>query len=111
MRKIIMNKSVYIQLLSITLVSFKSCLKYLLINPICSFAQYVEDLRCASWPPSSDRLIANRLTEIFQSFCLKVDFHNLSAHNPPKTRNCTNRRNRNQTGQEFFLVGGRGPIS
>ena len=40
---------------------------------ICSFAQYVDYRRCAILSVS-DRLIANRLPEIFHSFCLKVDF-------------------------------------
>jgi len=50
----------------------------------------------------SDRLIANRLTEIFPSFCLKVDFV-LSVHDPAKTRNCTDHRNHNQNREDFFF--------
>ena len=59
----------------------------------------------------SDRLIANRLTEIFPSICLKVDFVylftiRLNLGIVPTTEITTN------IAKSFlFLVGGRGPIS
>jgi len=97
-----MNKLVYMQLLSCQSFS-KTVWSIYWWTAICSFAQYVEDWRCASWSTAilsvSDRLIANWLIEIFQSFCLKVEC--LSANDPPKTRNCTNQRNHNQKDFSF----------
>ena len=77
MRRIIMYKSVYIQLLSITSVFFKTCWKYLLMNrdlQFCTIRGGLEVRQLAAIFSVSDRLLANRLTEIFQSFYLKVDF-------------------------------------
>jgi len=78
MRRIIINKSVYIQLLSITSVFFKTCLKYLLMNCDLQFCTIrggirLEVRQLAAILSVSDRSIANQLTEFFQSFCLKVD--------------------------------------
>jgi len=72
--RIIMNK---LQLLSIMFVFFKTCLKYLLMNrdlQFCTIHGGLELRQLAAILSVLDRLIANRLTEIFPSFCLKVDF-------------------------------------
>ena len=59
----------------------------------------------------SDRLIANRLTEIFQSFYLKVDFVYLLKIRI-KLEIVPTREITTKIVKTFlFLVGGRGPIS
>ena len=62
-----MNKSVYIQLLSIMSVFFKSCLRYLLMNrdsQFCTICGGLKVLQLAAILSVSDRLIANRLTVV-----------------------------------------------
>jgi len=58
----------------------------------------------------SDRLMANRLTEIFQSFCLKVDFVYLLTIRL-KLEIVLPREITTKIEKTFFLVGGCGPIS
>ena len=107
-----MNKSVYscYQLCQ----SFFQKLKYLLMKRDLQFRTIrggLEVRHLAAILSVSDRLIANRNSKTFKSFCLKVDFVylltiQLKLEIVP-TREITTKIEKTF----LFLVGGRGPIS
>ena len=75
---------------------------YILLNrdfKFCTIRGGLEVRQLAAILSVSDRLIAKRLTEIFQ-FLSKSRLC-LSAHDPPKTWNCTNQRNHKQNSEDF----------